>query len=43
MGKVMPTVLVKDFDKLMFGQYNKHREKKHFCHNGLHCFKKGKP
>ena len=34
-------VLVKDFDKLMFGQYNKHREKKHFCHNCLHCFKKG--
>ena len=34
-------VLVKDFDRLMFGQYSKHANNKHLCHNCLHCFKKG--
>jgi hypothetical protein len=34
-------VLIKDFDKLMFGQHNKNRIKKHFCHFCLHCFRKG--
>ena len=34
-------VLIKDFDKLMFGQHNKNKIKKHFCHYCLHCFRKG--
>jgi len=34
-------VLIKDFDRLMFGQHNKNKIKKHFCHYCLHCFRKG--
>ena len=33
-------VFIKDFDKLMFGQQNKHGNKKHFCKKCLHCYAK---
>ena len=34
-------LLIKDFDKLMFGQHSKCKSKKHFCPSCLHCFRKG--
>jgi len=34
-------VLIKDFDRLMFGQRNTNRIKKHFCNYCLHCFRQG--
>jgi len=34
-------VFIKDFDKLMFGQHSKCKNRTHFCPTCLHCYKKG--